>query len=181
MATGFFDLETKYLFSEVGGRYPEDTQTCKLGLAVAGLIVDDEPIKFYEESEVEHLINNLKKLDTLVGHNVISFDYLVLKPYTQSGLTELNAKTIDTMRILYKKTNRLLGLSHLAEMNFGVKKTEDPLKIPGMWRAGEKEKVKSYLANDVEMVKRLYLHGKNRPIRYLHKELNEIREIQVEW
>ena len=179
MTIGFFDLETQKLFAEVGGRYPEEIQTPKLGLAVAGLVIDNQPIRFYEENNVRDLIEELKKVDIIVGHNLIRFDYLVLKPYTKFNLQEL--KTIDMMLILDAKIRRFISLDHLAELNLGMKKTIDSIKIPGMWRNGERDAVKAYLSNDVEMSKRLYFHGKNKPIKLVHPESKKTLEIKVDW
>jgi len=183
MAIGFFDLETLKLFKEIGGRYPLEIQTPKLGLSIAGLVVDEQPIKFFEDKDVENLIEILKGLDIIAGHNLIEFDYLVLKPYTRFDMTILHPKTVDTLMATKDKTGIFIGLDHLVKVTFGLEKTEDHMKIPSMWNSGnedERKKVKNYLKSDIELTKRLYLHGKKGlPIRY--EKNGEIKEFVADW
>ena len=75
----FFDLETRRSFQEVGGRH----NICKLGLSVAVTYsTADGGYHHYTEETVDELIEEMKAADLVVGFNLLSFDYEVLRPYT---------------------------------------------------------------------------------------------------
>ncbi len=157
MPTGYFDIETQYLFDEVGGRENLD----KLRLSVACLIIDEEPPVFFEEGDVHGLLDELSGLDLIVGHNLLRFDYPVLAPYVDYDVTRrLAPKTTDTLLDIYNKTGIRVSLNNLARNNIGFFKSGAAKDMPALWRAGHKDLVKKYCANDVELTKGIYLFGR---------------------
>jgi DEAD/DEAH box helicase domain-containing protein len=181
-----FDLETQYLFQDLGMDW-SNRDPSKLKIAVAGVLTNDE-YHLFEEKDVNELISMLKKADLIVGHNIIDFDFKVLQPYCDNQtINELNKKACDTLDILYKLTGRKLSLDHLVKKNIGLKKTIESIKIPGMWRNGQKEEVKEYLKNDLKITKELYDFGKNNKklkfdlIDFDTKENLGEKEIIVNW
>lgn len=182
MPTAYFDIETKYLFHEVGGRRHLD----RLGLAVAGLIVDEGACRFYTEENVDELFKALKEADVIVGHNVLRFDYPVLDRYAPFHVhSEFKDKTFDTLHELYKVTGKHIGLADLGHLNLGRGKTGEAVMMPHLWRRGEHELVKQYCANDVELVRDIYHHGKKHgTFTYTHKSRGVpigVREVRVKW
>ena len=104
MKTIFFDLETQYLFKELGMIDFRSRDPKKLKLAIAGILSDNKPILFRENQIIE-LMECLKKADIIVGHNLLRFDYLVLQPYLNEDVVKLLAnKTFDMMLELEKTT-----------------------------------------------------------------------------
>lgn len=180
MTTAFFDIETRRLFSEAGG------EINRLQLAVAALIVDDEPVRFFEEEDVAGLFEALKEADQIVGHNVVRFDYAVLDPYAAFNVCrEFLPKTVDTLLEIKKKTGALVSLDNLALNNLGRGKTDSAKRMPILWRLGYCDKVKEYCAADVELVRDIYRKGKTeRKLTYTHKENGVeigIREVAIDW
>lgn len=181
----YFDLETQYTFGEIGMNNYRDRDPKKLKIAVAGTLSKNNHT-FFEENQVEKLIEILNDADLIVGHNLFGFDYIVIQPYIDKGIIEnLYPKTFDTMLELNKITGCYTSLDDLCKRNLGISKNEDSIKIPGMWRNGEFDRVKKYLLNDLRMTEALYNHGKNKKkIKYEHKEYGESygeREIIVNW
>ena len=193
---GFFDLETQYLFRELDPKWDyrrwEEKELIrnelvrKMGLAVAGLIVDDDSTRFYTEENVEELIGQLESVDMIVGHNLLEFDYIVLDPYVgQEVIKRFEKKTFDIIQELRKVTGILISLDDLGKRNLGTQKLCDTLKIPEMWRNGKHDDVKKYLETDLKITKGIYYHGKTKgKIKYTHKEYGEIkgiRTVKVNW
>jgi len=176
----YFDLETQRLFSEVGGKYPLKNAE-KLGLSVAGVITNDKSIEFFTEKQVEELLELLKSADMIVGHNILEFDYLVLNPYAGFDVpSTLKANTLDTMLEIEKVVQRRLGLDALVKNTFGIGKTGNPLDMPRLWKEGKHDEVKDYCRNDVEILKKLYLHGKTQG--WVKCDINwKIKQIPVKW
>lgn len=182
VSTAFFDIETKYLFHEVGGHQ----HMHKLGLAVAGLIIDGGPCAFYTEDNVSELFEALRSVDRIVGHNVLRFDYPVLDPYADFHVPgAFQAKTLDTLHELYEVTGHYIALDDLAHRTLGRGKTGEARMMPLLWREGKCDEVKKYCANDVELVRDIYHHAR-RTGRVVYTEkrrgvLLGIREVAVTW
>ena len=181
MKIAYFDLETQYLFDEVGGRQ----NTHKLKVALAGTLIGEE-VNVFTEDEVDHLIKKLLDCDMIVGHNLSGFDYLVLSPYVDSTVIQsLKAKTFDTFDDLKAKTGCWIGLDDLGKRNLNMQKTENSIEIPGMWRAGKHQEVKDYLINDLKLIKAVHEHGKlNKSLKYDHKVYGESegeKIVSVDW
>ncbi len=183
MVTAYFDIETKYLFDEVGGQQ----NLTRLGLSVACVILEgsDEPY-FYEEEDTDGLFTALSEADLIIGHNIIGFDYPVLDVYADFNVPrKFRKKTFDTLYELYKVTGRRIGLQDLGHRNLGRGKTGEAAMMPHLWRDGQYELVKNYCANDVRLVRDIYLHGKNTGrMSYTDKRrgvLLGIREVPVKW
>jgi hypothetical protein len=185
MKTVFFDLETQYLFEDLGLNHKDPRAPAGLKLAIAGVLESGHPT-FFKESEVVDLLQTLTKADTIIGHNLFRFDYIVLKPYTDIDVPDaLRRKTIDMMHEIDKKTGCWTGLDSLCRLNLGITKTENPQKIPEMWREGKHAEVRDYLLNDLKMTEAIFNHGKKQgKLKYDHKEYGEskgIREVSIEW
>jgi len=183
--TVFFDLETQYLFEDLGLNRRDPRASTKLKLAIAGVLADGHP-SFFMENKVNDLLQALGQADRIVGHNLFRFDYIVLEPYTDLDISvSLRPKTVDMMYEIDKKTSCWTRLDNLCELNLGITKTENPLKIPKMWREGKHVEVRDYLLNDLKMTEAIYNHGKKHgKLKYEHKEYGEskgIREVSVEW
>jgi len=113
----FFDLETQFLFDEVGGRYPE-----RLKLAIAG-ILENNKIQFFLENQVQKLFRNLNESELIVGHNLFGFDYLVIQPYLEQDVKNtLKGKTFDMMVEIDKIAGCWTSLDDLGKRNIGMEK-----------------------------------------------------------
>lgn len=180
-----FDLETQYLFKELGMLDFNSRDPTKLKLSVAGILTNGKSL-FFNENQIAELMEYLKKADLIVGHNLLRFDYLVLQPYVDEDVIKLLAnKTFDMMLELEKTTGCWIPLDDLGKRNIGMIKNMDTLKIPKMWREGKHEEVKNYLINDLKMTEAIFNHGKQAgKFKYEHKEYGESlgeKEVIVKW
>jgi len=181
----FFDLETQYLFQDLGMLNYKQRDPTRLKLAIAGIFSNSKPL-FFNEDQTEELFENLNQADLIVGHNLLKFDYLVLKPYLgKKNISKLEHKTLDTFNELKKITGCYISLDDLGKRNLGMEKNVDTMKIPKMWRDGNHQEVKDYLLNDLKMTEAIYNHGKkNKKFKYDHKEYGKSygeREVFVDW
>ncbi len=189
----YFDLETKYAFAEIEKGWESLTFEQKeakrrtliprLGLATSCVIPEDKISKalYFDEGHEKELITTLDSFDTIIGHNILRFDYLVLSPHYKSNIIKhFESKTFDTFDYLKHATGRFVKLDDLAKLNINSKKTMDGAKAPQLWRSGEKAEVRGYCKNDVELLRRIYLLGKKQ--KFLkYKDFDTTREIKVSW
>ncbi len=194
----FFDLETRNLFEDVepmwkamawSERDANQRRLChKLGVAIAGVAGGGGgEVEFFEEEDVELLIRTLSAADSIVGHNLLAFDYPVLSAYaSEERLARLVPKTVDTLKLLLDATGVRIGLDDLAKLNLGKGKTDDPKMVPTLWRRGEKERVKAYLKSDVELTREVFEFGRAKgTLRFTKRDWRagtaEVREVQCPW
>ncbi|MFH1332974.1 MAG: hypothetical protein ABIH53_01920 [archaeon] len=179
MKPTFFDIETQYLLNEVR------ENKSKLKIAVAGITCGDRTLLF-EEPEVDQLIANLLNAELIVGHNILAFDYEVLRPYTTGEVIEkLKKKTVDMFDHLKNITGQWISLDDLGKRNVGHQKTLKSIDVPKMWRDGKKQEIREYLINDLKMTEAVYNHGKQTgSLKYEHKDYGKSlgeHNIKVSW
>jgi len=116
----FFDLETQRSAADVGGWH--NAHLMRMALAV---IYDTQTEQFetFFENDVHGLIERLGEADLVVGFNVISFDYSVLRGYTDADLSAL--PTFDMLAAIHQRLGYRLALGHLAEETLGASKGGD--------------------------------------------------------
>jgi DEAD/DEAH box helicase domain-containing protein len=183
----YLDIETQHLITEFPGGWKCEDNYGNIKIAEVGILQDDV-YTTYGENGIDKLIDCLNDATLIVGHNIMKFDYKVLRHYIESqDMSKFVKKGFDTMLEFDKFTGKggWVSLDDLARRNFGMGKTEDSVDIPKMWRDGKREEVKSYLLNDLKMTEKLYLHGKKGgKLKYEHKEWGESfgeREVFIKW
>ncbi len=176
MNTLTFDLETQRTFDEVGGR----RHIRKLGLSVAVThSTADGDFHRYTEETVEDLIADLKAADLVVGFNVLSFDYEVLRAYTDDPLEGI--PTVDMLDHIYKRLGFRVSLDNLAGATLGAAKSADGLQAVRWYKQGRIQEILDYCQQDVEVTRQLYEYGKqNKHVSYRDRNYR-IKRVQVNW
>lgn len=152
----YFDLESQKLFEEVGGRDPS-----KLLLA-CGVTWSTARNDFavYWEKDAAALVAELKSADRVIGFNIISFDYEVLKPYTPNENFR-SIRSTDMLQDIFRTLGFRLSLDSIAKASLGATKTADGLKSVEWYKNGELDKVAEYCKADVDITRRVYEFGRN--------------------
>ncbi|MBD3181217.1 helicase [Candidatus Poribacteria bacterium] len=174
----YFDLETKKLFDEVGGRSNID----KLELAV-GVTFSTEKQDYYVylEENVNDLINELVSADVVVGFNIKAFDYVVLSPYLQQGKSLWKVNTIDMMEHILKALGFRVSLDSLASTTLGETKSADGIQSVKWFRQGQIDKVIQYCKKDVLVTKKLHEYGvKNGFVSFMDRR-GRRKQAMVNW
>lgn len=174
--TIFFDLETQKTFDEVGGRH----NLCSLGLAAAVTYNSrTDEYRSFTETEVDQLVEELAGADLVVGFNVKSFDYEVLRPYTDHPLHTI--PTADMLQDIHQQLGFRLPLEALAQATLGIGKSADGLQAVRWFRQGELDKVIEYCRMDVEVTRRLYEYGCERGYVLYWDRSGQMRKVFVNW
>lgn len=172
----FFDVETQRTFDEVGGRH----NTHRLGLAAAvSYSTRDGQFHHYTEDTVADLIAELKAADQVVGFNVLSFDYQVLRAYTEEPLHRL--PTVDMLDHIYRRLGFRVSLDNLATATLGIQKSADGLQAVRWYQEGRIQEVIEYCQQDVEVTRRLYEYGKQyKHVKYRDRSYR-LQPVPVHW
>ena len=120
-----------------------------------GVVYDSRENRFfdYQESQVNALIEHLKKFDLLVGFNIKRFDYGVLKAYSTFDFKIL--PTLDLLEDVFQCLGFRLSLDHLAQKTLGVQKNGDGFLAVRWFREGKLQELTEYCRQDVEITKSL--------------------------
>ena len=173
----FFDLETQHSFQEVGGR--NRLEKLLVSVAVTYSTASGK-FKSYTESQVLELIEDLFSADTVVGFNLINFDYRVLTPYTHKDFSLL--KTIDMLLHVKERLGFRLSLDSLAEATLGAGKSADGLQAIRWFREGNMESLIAYCKDDVTITRDLYEYGtRNGYVYYWDRYSGRRKQISVRW
>ena len=172
----YFDLESQKLFQEINERDPS-----KLLLA-CGVTWSSERNDFavYWENDAQALIAELKSADRIIGFNIISFDYQVLKPYAPNENFRAFHST-DMLQDIFRTLNFRISLDSIAKATLGATKTADGIKSVEWFRNGELEKVAEYCKADVDITRRVYEFGRENEFVYYYSKLGSKLKVAVNW
>jgi len=183
----YLDIETQYLMKDFPGGWGNEENYKNIKIAVLGTLCNGK-YRTFGECNINKLHEELNSADLVVGHNILQFDYSVLKHYIpQEYMKSLTKKSFDTMLEFAKFTDNSswVSLDDLATRNFGMAKTHDSITIPKMWRDGHYTEVENYLLNDLKMTEAIFLHGrKGGKFKFEYKEFGKShgeREVFVKW
>ena len=173
------DIETKNLFSDVGGK----ENLTKLSLSVAGVFsYADNAFLIFTESEMPNFEKLLQKSDLIIGFNIDHFDLPVLQKYLSVDLSKI--PTLDIMNEVVSKMGHRVSLDDLVSNTLGKRKSANGLMAVQYWREGRIDELKKYCLDDVRLTRDLYEHGlKNGEIKFTARDANlpYIKAIKVDW
>jgi DEAD/DEAH box helicase domain-containing protein len=172
----YFDLESQKLFQDVGGR-----DASKLLLA-CGVTWSTERNDFavYWEKDVDALVAELKSADMVVGFNIISFDYEVLKPYVPN-VNFRAFRSVDMLQDIFRTLNFRISLDSIAKATLGATKTADGVQSVEWFRNGELDKVAEYCKADVDITRRVHEFGRDNGYVNYYSKLGSKLKVTVNW
>ena len=172
----FFDVETQRSFDEVGGRH----NIRKLGLSAAVTYsTADGAYRHYTEETVDELIAELRGADLVVGFNVLSFDYEVLRAYTDDLLDDI--ETVDMLAHIHKRLGFRVSLDNLASTTLKTSKSADGLQAVRWYKQGRMQEILEYCQQDVEVTRKLYEYGKQyKHLKFRDRSYRE-KTVPVSW
>lgn len=156
MSTIVLDIETKFF----GDERSLDEQE----VAVAGIMDTDRGsvYEFFLQPELERLLDRLRVASTIVGHNILSFDYAVLEADSGRNVrSELEEKTVDTLETIKEEHGRRVSLDELADATLGRRKDVVATGVPALWRQGRVLEVLNRNRSDVELSRDVFEFGRD--------------------
>jgi DEAD/DEAH box helicase domain-containing protein len=176
MNTVYFDLESQKLFQEVPGRDPSRL------LLACGVTWSTERNDFvvYWEDDAQSLIAELKSADRVIGFNIISFDYQVLRHYAPNENFRAFHST-DMLQDIFRTLGFRISLDSIAKATLGATKTADGIKSVEWFRNGELDKVAEYCKADVDITRHVYEFGRDNGFVHYFSKLGSKLKVAVNW
>lgn len=172
----YFDLETQKSAEEVGGWHR--IRDMRLSVAVTFSSARGA-YRIYSESQVDDLINELRRADLIVGFNQVRFDYEVLHAYTVLDLTQIPA--LDLLVELQKTLNHRLTLDAVASATLGAQKTTDGYQALRWFREGRLLDIAEYCCYDVKLTRLLHEFGRDRRQLFYKDRNGHSIPVPVRW
>jgi len=172
----YFDVESQKLFQEVGGR---DASKLLLAVGVTWSTARND-FAVYWEKDASALVAELKSADRVIGFNIISFDYEVLRPYAMNENFRAFRST-DMLQDIYRTLNFRLSLDSIARATLGTTKTADGIRSVEWFRNGELDKVAEYCKSDVDITRRVYEFGRDNGFVNYYSKLGSKLKVAVNW
>jgi DEAD/DEAH box helicase domain-containing protein len=172
-----FDLETQNLFEDVGGR--GNIGALKVSCAVTWSSVRNDLLVYWEK-DIPALIAELKSAGRVVGFNIKSFDYEVLRPYAPDERLQF-LPTLDILDDLFRALSFRVSLDSVARATLGETKSASGIQAVEWWRAGELEKLSEYCKVDVEVTRRIYEFGCEHGYVHYFSRLGSKLKVEVKW
>jgi DEAD/DEAH box helicase domain-containing protein len=172
----FFDLETQKLSTDVGGW--GNIPLMRLSVAV----VYDESLdefRYYREEQALDLLNDLKSADSIIGFNLLRFDWLVLSAYGDTD--PLIPLTFDILDEIYRTLGFRIKLDNLVNETIGQKKLADGFQAVKWFRQGEFDLLNEYCRNDVIVTRDLYNYGREHSFVCFRNKIGEKQKVSVKW
>ncbi len=173
---GFFDLETQRLAEEVGGWGNKHLMRLSVGVVYDS---QDDRFHHYHETDIQLLIEHLKKFDLVVGFNVKNFDYGVLKGYSSYDFNSL--PTLDLLEDIFACLGFRLSLDHLCQKTLGAQKSGNGLLAVQWFREKKLEPLIEYCRQDVEITKSLFEFGQKNGHVLFESKTGPLVRCPVEW
>jgi DEAD/DEAH box helicase domain-containing protein len=136
--------------------------------------------KIYGESQVNALIEELRRADLVVGFNNLRFDYEVLaghNPLFDAG----QIRSLDMPVELQKALQHRLSLDSIAQATLGVEKTSEGLQAIRWYREGKLLEIAEYCCFDVKITRLVHEYGAaHKRLHYTNKYGKKL-SVAVNW
>ncbi len=177
MSEIFLDVETQKLQTEVPGGWDN---IAAFGLALAVTWDEASGFRTWLEKDASDLVQELTLFPTVVGYNVLRFDYTVLSAYHPTVHTLLQGKTVDMLVDLSRRLGFRPSLDSVARATLGRGKAGDGLASVGWFRAGQIDKVAAYCQEDVALTRDIFYHGRQQG-HVLYLDRGRPSRVMVKW
>jgi DEAD/DEAH box helicase domain-containing protein len=172
----FWDLETQFLASEVGGW--DNKAAMKVSVAVT-YSTKSKTFKQYTEGQLPQMIQQMRAADLVVGFNNKNFDNAVMAAYV-GGEDIMFLPTLDLLEEVSRSLGRRLKLDSLAQATLGAPKTADGLMAVQWWREGNLKDLLDYCQADVALTRDLWAFGRRHGY-LLYEEKRGLMKLPVDW
>jgi DEAD/DEAH box helicase domain-containing protein len=173
----YFDLETQKSADEVGGWDKIRDMRMSVGVTYSTARGD---YRIYGESEVNALIDELRRADLVVGFNSLRFDYEVLVGHNPFFDIE-QLQTLDMLVELQKALQHRLSLDSIACATLGVEKTSEGLQAIRWFKEGKMMEIAEYCCYDVKITRMVHEYATQHKRLHYTNRFGKKLSVPVAW
>lgn len=124
----------------------EDFDAEEMGVACVAVLVHDE-VQFFEEDELQELMDLIQEVDRLVGVNDFTVEVLGAEGYEAQGFVGIQSA-------VSRELGKRVSLDNVSKHTLG-RERPSPVVRPLEWRSGRKQVVREALKKDVWILRDL--------------------------
>ncbi len=173
------DVETKKVFSEVGGYFPDRLGISFVGVCRRERFGDEGQMLSFFEDDMSELFPILEKADVVIGYNIDGFDMPAMAPYYSGDITKI--PTLDIMDKIKDSFGHRIKLDSVAKETLGIGKIGDGLDAVKYYRHGQLDKLKEYCLQDVKVTRDVYDYGLRNGLVKFRNKWNRLIECNVDF
>jgi len=179
MTQVILDVETKKIFADVGGYFPD-----RLGISFVGVNIrrgygEEGEFRSYFEKDLPKLFPLLEKADVIIGFNVDGFDLPTFVPYYNGDIEVL--PTMDLMGRIKDSIGHRVSLDVVAQETLGIGKSGDGLDAIKYYQNKEWDKLEKYCLQDVKVTRDLLDYGYSKGKVKFRNKWNRLVTTQVDF
>ncbi|OGJ20442.1 MAG: hypothetical protein A3A82_00475 [Candidatus Pacebacteria bacterium RIFCSPLOWO2_01_FULL_47_12] len=173
------DVETKKIFDEVGGYFPD-----RLGVSFVGICLRDSTagvgeMRGFFEDDLPDLFPLLEQADVVIGFNIDGFDMQTLVPYYKGDISLI--PTLDLLDRIKKSAGHRISLDAVAQATLGIGKSGDGLDAVKYYNSGNYDALKKYCLQDVAVTRDVYDYGKTKGAVKFRNKWNRMIDCPVDF
>lgn len=154
---------------------PDDSHLEQFQNTMPDVYLDD-----HFSSDMDELISALEK-DNVVGFDIKSFEYHLLKPYI-GDISHIHPSTIDMVDYICKSLGLNISAEDVILHTLGLDKTQKDRHISHECKDDDLEKIISCCKNNVELTHGVYTYGvENGFVKYFDARSNKVLDLEVDW
>ncbi len=151
------DVETKQIFDDVGGYFPDRLGVSFVGVCVREGMSGKGEMQSYFEDDLPRLFPLLERADVVIGFNIDEFDMQTLVPYYKGTIT--NIPTLDVLERIKKSAGHRISLDAVAQETLGIGKSGNGLDAVKYYKQKNWEALEKYCLQDVAVTRDVYDFG----------------------
>ena len=197
--TLFLDVQPQRPLHDVGGL--ENSQKMSISVCVvysdilddySMFVPDDALLEQFQNSmpfsylnnhfssDMDELRNALEK-DSVVGFNIKSFEYNLLKPYI-GDIAHIHTSTIDMIEYVRKSLGSNVSAEDIIPHTLGLDKIWKEKHVSHESKYDDLEKIIGCCKNNVQLTHGVYTYGvENGFVKYFDARSNKILSLEVDW
>lgn len=173
----YFDLETQKSAEEVGGWDRIRDMRMSVGVTFS---TARGTYHIYGESQVNALVEELRRADCVVGFNILRFDYEVLTGHNPF-FDPTQVPTLDMLAELQKTLPHRLSLDSIATATLGVEKTSEGMQAIRWFREGKMLEIAEYCCYDVKITRLVHEYGVAHKQLFYKTRFGTKQAVAVSW
>lgn len=173
------DVETKQIFEDVGGYFPE-----RLGISFAGACLREGvsgkgEMRGFFERDLSALFDILEQADVIVGFNIIGFDMPALSSYYQGDWQKM--PMLDLLVKIKDSAGHRISLDAVAQETLGMGKSGDGLDAIKYFQTQNWVALEKYCLQDVEITRDIFDYGAQKGKVKFRNKWNRLVECPVDF
>ncbi|NCN82708.1 MAG: hypothetical protein GW947_01960 [Candidatus Pacebacteria bacterium] len=173
------DVETKKIFDDVGGFFPDRLGISFVGVCIREGTMGQGEMRSFFEDDLPDLFPLLETADVVIGFNIDGFDMQTMVPYYKGDITLI--PTLDLLTCIKKSAGHRISLDAVAQSTLGIGKSGDGLDAVKYYNTHNFDALEKYCLQDVAVTRDVYDYGRTKGEVKFRNKWNRLVDCPVDF